>query len=63
MEGDETIMANKKLLKEWEEEKGIRIRKRKHKKNKFTEKEYKKLIKNGYITCKTEKGYNYLQKI
>ena len=30
MEGDETIMANKKLLKEWEEEKGIRIRKRKH---------------------------------
>lgn len=56
-------MANKKLLKEWEEEKGIRIRKRKHKKNELTEKEYKKLIKTEYIICKTEKGYDYLQKI
>lgn len=56
-------MANRKTLKEWEEEKGVKIRRRKHKNNDFNEKEYKKLIRTEYIICKTEKGLKYLQEI
>lgn len=56
-------MANRKKLKEWEDEKGVRIRRRKHKLNVFTEKQYKYLIQNEYITCKTEKGLDYLKNL
>lgn len=56
-------MANRKALKEWEEEKGVKIRRRKHKNNDFTEKEYKRLIQTEYIICKTEKGLEYLKEI
>ena len=62
MEGDE-IMPNRKMLKEWEDEKGVKIRRRKHKNNNFTEKEYKRIIQSEYIICKTEKGLEYLQGI
>ena len=56
-------LANRKTLKEWEDEKGVRIRRRKHKLNVFTEKQYKYLIQNEYITCKTEKGLEYLENL
>ena len=56
-------MANRKTLKEWEEEKGVRLRKRKHKILVFTEKHYKNLIQKEYIICKTEKGLEYLENL
>lgn len=56
-------MPNRKMLKEWEDEKGVKIRRRKHKNNNFTEKEYKRIIQSEYIICKTEKGLEYLQGI
>ena len=38
MEGGKRDWLNRKALKEWEEEKGVKIRRRKHKNKYFTEK-------------------------
>ena len=56
-------MANRKPLKDWEDEKGIIFRKRKRKVNNITEKQYKQFIKTEYIICKTEKGAEYLAEL
>ncbi len=53
---------NKRILKEWEFEKGIKV-KIKKRTGKYTEKQFKKLIKTNYITVKTEKGLEYLQEL
>lgn len=53
---------NRRPLCEYELEKGIKI----HMKNKeglFSEYQFKNLIKSKYITCKTEKGLEYLESI
>ena len=53
---------NKRPLCEYELEKGIKI----HTKNKekvVSEYQFRKLIKSNYITCKTEKGLEYLEDI
>ena len=51
---------NRKTLKDWEMEKGIRI-KTKKKTGSYTEKQFKKMINSGYIIIKTEKGLEYLE--
>ncbi len=53
---------NRKTLNEWEFEKGI-IVKTKKKTEKYTEKQFKKLISTTQIVVKTEKGLEYLQEI
>ena len=57
------ILANRKSLKEWEDEKGVILRKRKRKINNITERQYKHFIRTEYIICKTEKGAEYLAEI
>jgi len=51
---------NKKKLKEWELEKGIKI-KDNRKGKKYSEKQFKNKIKTNYITVKTEKGMDYIK--
>lgn len=53
---------NKKILKEWEFEKGIKV-KTKKRIEKYTEKQFKSLLKTNQITVKTEKGLEYLQEL
>lgn len=53
---------NRKTLKEWELEKGVRVKSNK-KPGKYTEKQLKRLIKSNYIIIKTEKGLEYLENI
>lgn len=51
---------NRKTLKEWELEKGVRVKSKK-KLGKYTEKQLKRLIKSNYIVTKTQKGLEYLK--
>lgn len=53
-------IMNKETLKEWELEKGIRVRTNK-KTGTYTEKQLKRLIKSNYIVTKTQKGLEYLK--
>ncbi len=53
---------NRKPLKDWELEKGIKIRTNK-KAETYTEKQFKNLINTNYIVTKTKKGLEYLEKI
>lgn len=50
----------KKTLKDWELEKGIKVKTRDKSKT-YNERQYKKLIKSNYIVTKTEKGLEYLK--
>lgn len=54
------IIMNRKTLKEWELEKGVRVKSKK-KLGKYTEKQLKRLIKSNYIVTKTQKGLEYLK--
>ena len=53
---------NRKIVKEWEIEKGIVLRENKAN-NKITEKQFQKKIKSEYIKCKTEKGLLYMSEL
>lgn len=53
-------MAYRKMLKDWELEKGVEI-KEKRKDKLISEKEYKRNIKSNYIVVKTRKGADYLE--
>lgn len=52
-------MPYKKMLKDWELEKGIEI-KEKHKDLLLSEKQYMRMIKSKNIIIKTQKGTEYL---
>ena len=51
---------NKKALKDWELELGIKIKDKKRN-DRYSEKQFKKIINSNYITIKTEKGLEYLK--
>lgn len=53
-------MAYKKMLKDWELEKGIEI-KEKHKDLLLSEKQYIRMIKSNNIVTRTKKGAEYLE--
>lgn len=53
---------NRKTIAEWELEKGVQLRTKKIG-EKYTEKEFQKLICTKPIKVKTEKGLHYLEKI
>lgn len=64
------INNNRKTIKEWEEETGIKVKDTRGfsgKKNKrhnytYTEKEFRKGVRSGEIKCKTEKGLEFLNR-
>ncbi len=53
-------MAYKKMLKDWELEKGIEV-KVKHKDLLLSEKQYIRMIKSNNIVTRTKKGAEYLE--
>ena len=56
------IVMNRKTLKQWELEKGIKLKTNK-KMDTYTEKQLKRLIKSNHVIIKTEKGLEYLANI
>lgn len=53
---------NRKIIKDWELEKGVVLRENKNN-DKITEKQFQKKIKSEYVKCKTEKGLLYMSEI
>lgn len=56
-------MDNMKTLKEWELAKGIEIKTKKNIIKCTSENRFIKLIRDNYITIKTDKGLKYYEKI